>query len=109
MRSLRFGLTTATIAGALIAPLVHAGEDNGYAFKAKNESGVARTISVGPFPVIAPDNPFFQDLGVNGRRCVTCHQPSENMSVSAAGVADRFEASDGKDPIFRLVDGANSP
>jgi hypothetical protein len=40
---------------------------------------------------------------------VTCHQPADNMSVSAASVAERFEKTSGEDPIFRLNDGANSP
>jgi cytochrome c peroxidase len=59
--------------------------------------------------VVATDHPFFLDLGANGRRCVTCYQPDNNMSVSAAGVQARFEATDGTDPIFRTNDGSNSP
>jgi hypothetical protein len=51
--------------------------------------------------------PFFQDLGTNGRTCASCHQPGEAWSVSAAGVAQRFEASQGLDPIFRPNDGSN--
>jgi cytochrome c peroxidase len=66
----------------------------------KNESGAARTINVAGFSVVATDNPFFLDLGVNGRRCVTCHQPANNMSVSAADIRARFEATGGTDPNF---------
>jgi cytochrome c peroxidase len=51
--------------------------------------------------------PFFQSLGTNGRSCGTCHQPSDAWSVSAAHVADRFEATGGLDPIFRPNDGSN--
>lgn len=51
--------------------------------------------------------PFFQSLGTNGRSCATCHQPSDGMSVSAAGVELRFMLTQGQDPIFRPVDGAN--
>lgn len=54
-------------------------------------------------------NPFFQDLGTNGRTCFTCHQPQTGWSVSAASVQARFYASFGTDPIFRLVDGATCP
>jgi cytochrome c peroxidase len=54
-------------------------------------------------------NPFFQDLGTNGRRCVTCHQPSDAWSVTPPHIRRRFEATDGTDPIFRLVDGATCP
>jgi cytochrome c peroxidase len=51
--------------------------------------------------------PFFQSLGSNGRTCATCHQPSDGMSVSAAHVQGRFEASQGMEPIFRTNDGSN--
>ena len=51
--------------------------------------------------------PFFQDLGENGRTCASCHQPGEAWTVSAAGVAQRFEATQGMDPIFRTNDGSN--
>jgi cytochrome c peroxidase len=79
------------------------------AVTASNESGAARTINVTGGPVVDDGNPFFQDLGVNGRRCVTCHQPGENMSMSAAGVRARFAATGGRDPVFRTNDGSNSP
>jgi cytochrome c peroxidase len=51
--------------------------------------------------------PFFQSLGTNGRSCASCHQPSDAWSVSAAHVAQRFEDTQGLDPIFRLNDGSN--
>src|SRR5262245_5347527 len=110
--AMRLAMTTLASA-LLVAPLLMPSADSEdrqpRPFKAKNESGVAWTINVAGDPVVDPDNPFFQDLGTNGRRCVTCHRPAENMSVSAAGVAERFQATGGKDAIFRLVDGANSP
>ena len=51
-------------------------------------------------------NAFFQNLGLNGRTCFSCHQPQDGWSISAASVRDRFEVSGGTDPLFRLVDGA---
>ena len=54
-------------------------------------------------------NAFFQDLGTNGRTCFSCHQPQNGWGISAADVSDRFDASAGADPIFRLVDGATCP
>jgi cytochrome c peroxidase len=54
-------------------------------------------------------NAFFQNLGTNGRTCFTCHQTQTGWSVSAQSVKDRFNASSGTDPIFRLVDGATCP
>lgn len=54
-------------------------------------------------------NPFFQSLGSNGRSCISCHQPGEGWSVTPAGVQQRFDATAGLDPIFRLNDGSVSP
>ncbi|HET9402908.1 MAG TPA: hypothetical protein VFO34_18315 [Candidatus Acidoferrales bacterium] len=50
---------------------------------------------------------FFQVLGTNGRSCATCHIASEAMGLSAAGAQARFVASNGTDPLFAPVDGAN--
>jgi cytochrome c peroxidase len=60
-------------------------------------------------PTVESTNPFFQDLGTNGRRCVTCHQPSDAMSITPPHIRKRFEATQGTDPLFRPVDGANCP
>jgi hypothetical protein len=109
MKRTRIGLAVAATSLALLVPLARGDDDGRAFFKAKNESGVARTINVAGFPVVASDNPFFLDLGTNGRRCVTCHQPADNMTISAARVRRRFDATNGKDPLFRLNDGANSP
>src|SRR5262252_11149820 len=51
-------------------------------------------------------NPFFQPLGTNGRRCVTCHQPAQAWSVTPAELRDRFDRTDGLDPIFHTNDGS---
>ena len=109
MRRSCIGIAVTVTVVAAIMSLARGDDDGRRPFKAKNEAGQAATINVAGFPVVAPDNPFFQDLGANGRRCVTCHQPAENMSVSVAGIVERFEATGGKDPIFRPNDGANSP
>ena len=53
--------------------------------------------------------PFFQDLGTNGRRCVTCHQPNDSWTVSPPHIQARFEATEGRDPIFRTNDGSTCP
>jgi hypothetical protein len=58
-------------------------------------------------PTDTSTNPFFQDLGSNGRRCVTCHEPSDAMSITPPHIRWRFEATRGTDPLFRPVDGAN--
>jgi hypothetical protein len=54
-------------------------------------------------------HPFFTALGSNGRACVTCHQPSNAMSLSLDLIRDRWAATRGKDPLFDAVDGSNCP
>ena len=54
-------------------------------------------------------HPFFEPLGKNGRACITCHQPADAMSVSAAGLQERWKETDGKDPVFAAIDGSNCP
>jgi len=40
---------------------------------------------------------------------VTCHQPSTGWTVTPQQIQQRFQATNGLDPIFRTVDGSNSP
>src|SRR6266446_6014693 len=70
--------------------------------------GAFATLNLGG-PTDTTTNPFFQDLGSNGRRCVTCHQPSDAWSVTPPHIQARFAATLGMDPIFRPVDGATCP
>jgi hypothetical protein len=70
-----------------------------------NPGGASTTLST--TGAIDLTGPFFQSLGTNGRSCGSCHQPSDGMSVSAAHVQQRFDATSGLDPIFRTVDGSN--
>ena len=60
-------------------------------------------------PIETKGHPFFEPLGANGRACVTCHQPADAMSVSAATLQTRWEKTGGKDPVFAGVDGSNCP
>jgi len=55
------------------------------------------------------NNPFFQNLGSNGRTCNTCHISTSAWSVTPADVKAKFQASKGLDPIFRTNDGSNCP
>ena len=54
-------------------------------------------------------SPFFQKLGTNDRNCATCHQASDGWTVTPTHIQARFNATQGTDPIFRPVDGANCP
>jgi cytochrome c peroxidase len=73
----------------------------------KNASGLHATFSTDGRVDLR--NEFFQDLGTNGRGCVTCHTAEEGWTITPAGVQERFERTGGTDPIFRTNDGANSP
>jgi cytochrome c peroxidase len=73
-----------------------------------NPTGVARTVSVNG-AAIDENNPFFRSLGVNGRACVNCHQPSAAMTITPVQIRQVFEATQGTDPLFRPNDGANGP
>lgn len=54
-------------------------------------------------------NAFFEPIGANGRACVTCHQPSDAMSLSLDTIQQRWKATGGKDPLFAAIDGRNCP
>ncbi len=102
-----------------------------------NASGTLRTYTDNAKIMFKPNKisgyPFFTSLGTNGRACIHCHTPQDAWGVSAASIRLRFtnplvvtntscllnladcpvEANPANygatDPIFRTVDGANSP
>jgi cytochrome c peroxidase len=69
-----------------------------------NPSGVLAIIGTNGSEA---ENPFFQELGTNGRSCVTCHRPAQAWTITPAELHDRFDRTDGLDPIFRPNDGSN--
>jgi cytochrome c peroxidase len=91
------------------------GSRHGNALSFPNDSGMATTLVLGG--PIDLRNEFFQDLGANGRRCVSCHLPSTGWTVTPAQVRAVFTATAGGvipdaaglGAIFRTNDGANSP
>src|ERR1044072_6715183 len=91
----------AALAVGVLATSQNRGHDS------QNDFGLARTVSSNGR--IDTDGPFFRSLGTNGRACVTCHVEDEGWSFSAEGVRKRFDRTQGLDPIFRTVDGSNSP
>jgi hypothetical protein len=72
-----------------------------------DSSGVLATFSTSGG--IDINNPFFQNLGSNGRTCNTCHISSSAWTITPADVQGKFNATQGKDPIFRTNDGSNCP
>lgn len=71
-----------------------------------NRNGAALTFTASG--VIDSANPFFKPFG-NGRTCASCHDQGQGWSATPQGLQARFSASQGTDPVFTLVDGANSP
>ena len=70
-----------------------------------NSSGVHRTFTTAG--AIDADNPFFQDLGTNGRTCFTCHRPAQAWTITPEDVPSTVRPNAGLDPIFRTNDGSN--
>jgi len=107
-RRLRLAMAAAlTIFGTTLMMATVRGQQSGFSNRSlfPNPNGVSQTYSTsGGFDL---SNPFFQSLGTNGRSCATCHQPGDGMSISAASVQQRFDQTEGLDPIFRTVDGSN--
>ena len=87
--------------------LIYAGSTLPSPLLTGNGSGVLMTYSTAGG--IDLGNPFFQNLGTNGRTCASCHAPSDAWTVAPPDIRARFFFSGGNDPIFRPVDGANCP
>ena len=73
-----------------------------------NEHGISRIVFDGE-AFDTTGHPFFTPLGPNGRACVTCHQPSDSMSLSVDTIRERWDVTRGADPLFAAVDGSNCP
>lgn len=80
-----------------------------------NPTGLTATVSAQGS--IDLTNEFFQDLGSNGRRCVSCHLPTAGWGITPVQVQLAFAATAGGviddglglGAIFRTNDGTNSP
>jgi cytochrome c peroxidase len=69
-------------------------------------SGTVETFSP---TQVDKSNPFFTQLGTNNRTCNTCHVASDGWSITPVNLQQRFQSTQGADPIFQVVDGANCP
>jgi cytochrome c peroxidase len=69
-------------------------------------SGTVETFSQNQ---VDNSNPFFTQLGTNNRTCNSCHVASDGWSITPANLQQRFQSTQGTDPVFRVVDGANCP
>ncbi len=78
------------------------------AINTPNPNGTLRTVTLDG-QAVDTTNPFFASLGTNGRTCNSCHLASTAWSISPNELRRRFEQTNGLDPVFRTVDGSNSP
>ncbi|MCW3099683.1 MAG: di-heme enzyme family [Chthonomonadaceae bacterium] len=100
----------ALMAAALALPTQTHSQNRGTppnSMDAPNGEGISRTLTT--YPKFDLNNPFFQPLGINGRTCATCHPVSQGMAITPDYVYQVFAATQGLDPLFAPVDGANAP
>jgi hypothetical protein len=95
----------AVLAGLSAVKLTVADEPRRNQLTFIDASGVQRTVTTADS--FDFDNPFFQDLGTNGRTCFSCHQPDQAWTVTPPRIKERFALTRGFDPIFRTNDGSN--
>jgi hypothetical protein len=97
---------SSALIGSLIASrAATAADDDPNIITTHDASGQLRTFNANG--ALDLQNPFFRELGTNGRTCFTCHQPQDAWTITPANVVERFIGSKGKDPIFRSNDGSN--
>ena len=102
---LKFGTALALLCGLQIA--IEAGTRLPNPLNSHDPTGTLSTYSTAGG--VDKANPFFQSLGTNGRSCASCHVASDGWSITPPDLQTRFNSSDGLDPVFAPVDGANCP
>ena len=60
-------------------------------------------------PFATRHHPFFEDVGTNGRACITCHQPSSAMGLAVERIRQQYDDTRGHDSVFAAIDGSNCP
>ena len=112
LREAALPIVLAAITTAANAPVASADET------AKNVAAVGLTIApdstglLGTYNIAGQTdthNPFFQSLGTNGRSCSTCHLTTQAMSFTPGHARRLYAQTQGADPLFASVDGANCP
>src|SRR5215475_8129640 len=104
---MRYGilLTVLIVTGAVVVWGTAGSSSIPNLFPFQNPTGESTTFTSNG--TIDLTNPFFQELGTNGRTCGSCHQPDQGWTIAADKVQARFDATGGTDPIFRTNDGSN--
>lgn len=101
---------TVMIAAAMLVPSVTQSQNlgpPGAHVDFANGDGISRTLTT--YPSFDLTNPFFRPLGINGRTCATCHPVSQGMTIMPDYAVEVFNATQGLDPLFAPIDGANAP
>lgn len=101
-----FGVCTLAVAISLASGSLASGQQ--IPIDTPDPSGLLSTITLDGNPLDL-SNPFFQSLGTNGRSCSSCHVASSAWTITPSEVQLRFALTAGLDPIFRTVNGSNSP
>jgi cytochrome c peroxidase len=71
----------------------------------RNPGGEAATFSAKDSVNLTGE--YFKAQGTNGQSCATCHIPEEAWSITPATLQRLFDETDGKHPIFNLLDADN--
>jgi hypothetical protein len=98
-------LGSIAVGAVLISAIARAAVPNLFLFL--DPTGQVATFNVNG--AIDRTNPFFQSLGTNGRTCASCHVAGNAFGLAPAEVQARFVNTQGTDPVFAPVDGANCP
>jgi hypothetical protein len=85
-------LAVAVVTGATVALLAAAAPATAHradrVFASRDPFGQLRTYTTNDgFDV---ENPFFQELGTNGRACFSCHRPDQGWTITPEAVQRRF-------------------
>jgi cytochrome c peroxidase len=114
--TLRLGLAYGTLGLVGLGCSAAVGEHGGLDESSDSLSPLTTNADpVGTVGVVSTDatlnlnNPFFQNLGANGRACVSCHKIENALGISVAKINQIFTQTQGLDPIFRINDGSNAP
>ena len=70
-----------------------------------NPGGEAATYS--PNGSVNLTGDYFRPQGTNGQSCATCHIPEEAWSITPVTLRRLFEATEGKHPVFSLLNADN--
>jgi len=72
-----------------------------------NKHGISQTVIDQSQIPFFKNSSFFKTFGTNGRNCFTCHRPDQGWTITPEKIQERFNLSQGRDPLFDKFDGSN--